>query len=308
MSKNHFLSRLNSLRGLFAMQVVLGHVVQYENSPIHIWGRFMIISVAFFFFISAMGLSSSFEKKSDYLKGFPRKKILYLLCITLLAYIFVCLLEIMTPIGYLYFQPQNNILLVLYTTTNWYVFELIFFYFIFFITFKFISSNALKLCIITLFTVIIMFLSYVFLYEAYYASSLAFPLGIAFSLYYEKISKFLKSVWGYILTLLLISAGLSCFVLNESFISMLVFRNAMCIGALFIIFYLSKHFDLTCKFTTFLAKYSTEFYFLQFCLILHINDLTFSWPVRCLLAIVVVFISSMIVAPVRFFLQKKIFS
>lgn len=49
MSREQLLSRIDSLRGVFAIQVVLGLVVQYESSPIHIWERFMIISVAYFF-------------------------------------------------------------------------------------------------------------------------------------------------------------------------------------------------------------------------------------------------------------------
>lgn len=44
-----YLVRLNSMRGIFAMDVAIGHVIRYENTLLYPLGKFMI-SVAFFFF------------------------------------------------------------------------------------------------------------------------------------------------------------------------------------------------------------------------------------------------------------------
>lgn len=308
MPKKQLLSRLNILRGLFALQVVIGHVVQYETSFIHIWGRFMIISVAFFFFVSGFSLEYSFEQKPNYLKGFFRNKVLYLLCISILAYIFACILELVLPINYLFFQPGTNLFLTLYTTTNWYVYEQIFFYLIFLLTGLFISKKQVRLIVIFITTVFIMVISYFYLYEAYYASSLAFPLGIAYSMYYKETDSYVHSPKGYVSTIIFLLLGLSVFALSDSFLSMVVLRNCMCIGGLFLIVYISTKYDFTCKITKFLTKYSTEFYFFQFCLVLHINKFPISWPLRCLTTIIAVLISAIIMHPVIMFLKRKLFS
>ncbi|MBQ9867050.1 MAG: hypothetical protein IJM34_08525 [Lachnospiraceae bacterium] len=55
------LSELNGLRGLFALEVIVGHVVRYENSLLFPFGKFMIVSVGFFFYVSGFGLAYSME-------------------------------------------------------------------------------------------------------------------------------------------------------------------------------------------------------------------------------------------------------
>ena len=66
--RDDLLKRLNSMRGIFAVEIVIGHVVRYENTILYPLGKFMIISVAFFFFVSAFGMVISFQEKDNYLK------------------------------------------------------------------------------------------------------------------------------------------------------------------------------------------------------------------------------------------------
>lgn len=47
--RNDLLKRLNSMRGIFAIEIVIGHVIRYENTILYPLGKFMIISVAFSF-------------------------------------------------------------------------------------------------------------------------------------------------------------------------------------------------------------------------------------------------------------------
>ena len=65
-----FFFSFNRLRGFFALEIVVGHVVRYESSLLYPIGKFMIISVAFFFFVSAYGMARSYDAKEDYLHGF----------------------------------------------------------------------------------------------------------------------------------------------------------------------------------------------------------------------------------------------
>ena len=50
------LGRLNSLRGVFAIEIIIGHVFRHQMTILYPFGKFMIVSAAFFFFISAFGM------------------------------------------------------------------------------------------------------------------------------------------------------------------------------------------------------------------------------------------------------------
>lgn len=67
LSRKSCLQNLNDLRGLFALEIVLGHVVRWETTILLPFGKFMICSVAFFFFVSAFGMAISHEEKENYL-------------------------------------------------------------------------------------------------------------------------------------------------------------------------------------------------------------------------------------------------
>ena len=82
-----FFFSFNRLRGFFALEIVVGHVVRYESSLLYPIGKFMIISVAFFFFVSAYGMARSYDAKEDYLHGFLFSKFSYLLTIAVIAYL-----------------------------------------------------------------------------------------------------------------------------------------------------------------------------------------------------------------------------
>ena len=69
------LQRFNNIRGFFALEIIIGHVIRYDKSILYPLGKFMIISVAFFFFVSAFGLSYSFRTKDNYLKGFIKNRL-----------------------------------------------------------------------------------------------------------------------------------------------------------------------------------------------------------------------------------------
>lgn len=58
--RDDLLKRLNGMRGIFAIEIVIGHVIRYEDTILYPLGKFMIISVAFFFFVSAFGMVKAF--------------------------------------------------------------------------------------------------------------------------------------------------------------------------------------------------------------------------------------------------------
>ncbi len=63
LDKTEKLKRLNALRGWFAVQIILGHAV-YQDSALYPLCQFSIISVAYFFFVSAFGMVLSYQRKT----------------------------------------------------------------------------------------------------------------------------------------------------------------------------------------------------------------------------------------------------
>lgn len=68
-SRESCLTYLNRLRGIFAIEIVIGHVVRDEQTILYPLGKFMICSVAFFFFVSAFGMAVSYENSTENLLG-----------------------------------------------------------------------------------------------------------------------------------------------------------------------------------------------------------------------------------------------
>ena len=48
-TRESWLQNLNDMRGIFALEIVLGHVIRHERSLLYPLGKFMICSVAYFF-------------------------------------------------------------------------------------------------------------------------------------------------------------------------------------------------------------------------------------------------------------------
>ena len=121
------LKELNSLRGVFALEVIIGHVVRYENCLLFPFGKFMIVSVAFFFFVSGFGLAHSLKCKKDYLNlRYILSKPVFLAAAAVITYIVYVLVGIIGPLQLKYVKA--DVLRGFYSGTNWYIKEQILFY------------------------------------------------------------------------------------------------------------------------------------------------------------------------------------
>lgn len=263
-TREEFLQNLNELRGIFALEVVFGHLVRYEYNILFPFGKFMICSVAFFFFVSAFGMVVSFEKKENYLgRRFIISKPLYLLAIAVVIYIFEIIVDIFAPYGMGYLSP--NPALTFLHATNWYIWELILFYFIFWISYKFFYK--FRLFIIGFVAAVLAIVFYQCgLVEMWYASILGFPAGLLFSEFYDKIAGFLRTKKGVLLTVVLSLFGLMSMVIrNENIVSMVFMRNAICLAAIIVIFYVCDKMKIgNNAVARFLCVHSTEIYLSQF--------------------------------------------
>lgn len=140
--KKQSLDKLNSLRGIFAIEIVIGHAVRHANSYLMPFGKFMMIAVGYFFFISAFGMVTSLQTKDSYLNGFCRRKIGYLFLSTIIAFIINFTLDMLFPANAGYLCNIHTLPFTYFTKTNWYMFELILFYGIFFIAYKYIKHGG----------------------------------------------------------------------------------------------------------------------------------------------------------------------
>lgn len=260
------LSRLNALRGVFAIEVAIGHVFRYEITLLYPFGKFMIISVAFFFFISAFGMSYSLHTKPDYLnvRTFLIGKPLYLFLIAVLFFVFNLIVDLICPLdlGFL----KRDVLPTFLRQTNWYLFELIGFYLLFYLLYRFVPEyRVLIMCGITLAAIIGLYVLGGAAYEAYYASSLAFPLGLLFGEHYEKVRTFIHGVWGYFVIIILAVFGLACLLWDDGgMISMVFMRNAICLAGVLIVYLIVCRFRFGNRAMELATKYSLEIYLSQF--------------------------------------------
>lgn len=259
------LGRYNRLRGLFAFEIIIGHCVQGEHSYLFLFENFLCLSVAFFFFVSAYGMTLSYTNKQGYLRGFVYSKCGYIFIANTIA--FFCGAGLSFVTGYTTkFTSKGDIVSTYFESTNWFIWEIMAFYVLFYIVFKTIKHNRWIMCLVVV--TVSTFLMYMLgVFESYYTASFAFPLGIFIGEKDDLIKKLLnvEGMKCAIVSVLLIVAGLGCFLIPGGNIYRdLYLRNIMAAGIILFIGVLL--FNISCgnRFMDFLSRYSAGLYFYQF--------------------------------------------
>lgn len=298
-NESAYFQSFNALRGLFALEIIVGHVIRYESTLLYPIGKFMIISVAFFFFVSSWGLCRSFHTKNCYLQHFLLPKCGYLLALSLIAYLIRILVFWCT--GRLHFN--GNIIQDYLSCTNWYIWELLFFYLLFYLIYKYLKKyRVLLFFVITFAAATAVF--FIGMPQGYYSSALAFPAGLFFYEYFSTVTGFLQKAAGKIFVFLASLLGLSSLLLNaSSLLGMVYLRNLMCLAALCILFYVLTYFRINNFFLKKLGKYSTEIYLYQF-VFLDIFLTQPDWRIRMLLVCFFTLLSAIILHPIHTLLKK----
>lgn len=132
LSKQGVINRLNHLRGLFAILIVIGHTsMNYEKEllPLLIVHKFNFVGVCFFFLISGCCLAINENIKDNYLRGFIKNKPIKLMLLALICEIVSRVIKYLV-LGTLYIDRN------IFFGWNWYVYEAVYFYFVFYIIFK----------------------------------------------------------------------------------------------------------------------------------------------------------------------------
>ena len=258
------LSQLNQLRGLFALEIIIGHVGRNTNGILLPFGRFMICSVAFFFFVSAYGMVLSCRKREGYLGcGFLVQKPLFLLLISLLIYALEGIVDFLVSPD-LGFCDGFWSLSAYFHRTNWFVWELIGLYLIFWLCYRF--GKRYRVILVTC-CIVVGILAFYFAGAGvnWYASVSGFLLGVLFGEKDTVINK-ICTVPGLSVTFVLALFGMCVlFVKEENFLSLVLIRNAMCISVLLFTVLISGYAILRENpVTRFLTRYADALYFSQF--------------------------------------------
>ena len=303
-----WISRLNHLRGIAAIVIILGHVARYETFTIINYTRqFAYIIVSYFFFVSGLGLAKSFLTKPNYIRGFLVRKPLYLFLIAFLLYVFNVLICYLFKINNAYNYTTDNFLLNFIFETNWYIWELIGFYFLFYIVFKY--AKQYNLVLVTIILVIFVIISYKSGWPSvYYKSALAFPLGLLVGLNYKKINGILNRKCILLFILLCIGVGIMYGTVNNILVRTVFMSNLLCASVLIGLLYLSLFVEFNNKLLHWLESYSTEIYLAQFVWLLfvqqNVNNYCIKFPLVTLLTLLSAILLHLIIKPIKQYLNK----
>lgn len=227
------LTQSKSLLGFFALLIVMHHMVQTigsSNASIFwILEEFGVCFVGAFFFFSGYGLMKSTIEKEGYLKEFLKKRfptvlIPFYMCISVFLLVDVCCGKRYTLLEWIQYLTGW----ILRNTHMWYIVEIAFLYFAFYLTMRFVKRRSHALGILFLFLTLLTATSlllchgeYWFQGEWWYNSTFIFFFGIIFADREEKLLNFCKKYY-----VLLVILCLSCFIFFYRITShMLLYRG-----------------------------------------------------------------------------------
>lgn len=285
---------LNSLRGIFALEIVLGHCVRYESCPLTPLGNFMLISVGYFFFVSGYGLARSYHTKPGYMDIFIKHRILKLLILAIEALIIVTLIAYISPVITDFKDIPTDPLIFAKSAlvrTNWYMRELMLLYICFFIVFRFVKKY--RIALLFTFIVIICAILYMTGYtRCWFASIICFPLGIVFYENIDLILDRLKTVSGKLITVFFTGLGLMLSLLNypqltgQSFeVTEMMYalsNNILCIGFILLLIMILIYLKPGNRILSFFTSIATPMYLFQFIFVAIAEKADMSYPVKTL--------------------------
>lgn len=306
--ENEILLRINQLRGIFAIVVFLSHVWGYSGLNFLLpFNKIVTIAVSFFFFLSGYGMMYSFIQYKKY----PFKKILIkiavLLYMAVLVYIFSAFLEKVL----LSYGANGNEFLPLsikkfLISTNWYVYELIGFYCIFFVSIRFIKEKYQLLFIGFVSVIAFILFYYSGLVEAYYNSIIGFGFGtfVGKKGGVELMERY-KNAWLPAIVVLLSSfAGM--FFLDRQSIIFAVIRNFAAVGAIVIVLFIIRYLDINNKLLNILCRISPEIYFYHMPIALLYSQILKNTTIYVILVIVTSLFVALLLNPVNRSVRKLI--
>lgn len=255
-----------ALRGICSIEIMIGHLGAATGSMALFPNRKAgILFVGVFFALSGYGLMYSVTNKVDYLTKFisnRMKKILIpayvVFFVTIILHSIMnqdmlCLINVINP-------------KVFFQTTNWYIWELLMLYFVFYMSIKMEKGKKFHF-IILLFSIFFVCIAYGCDFEnPWYGSTFCFWLGIIYFIYKDKFMEMfvLKNPTVKMICLCIVmSASICLFFVEWGVIGLLIARNIASVVFTIILIIFLHWFCLGNKITIWLGKYSYEIFLLH---------------------------------------------
>lgn len=206
-SDNLEMEQCNAIKGFFIMMVFISHALldlgkagfvfscHLDSFGMQIRSFFGQLIVVMFLFYSGFGVMESYNKKGqDYLRGFPRKRILA----TLLNFDIAVLLFVIVDLVIGIRPTLKQVLFSLIAwdsvgNSNWYIFVVLLCYVFFYLGFRLFPNHRVKGLLMVLFAAFVGMIVLFFSKQSWwYDTILCFPAGLVYSNYKEKINGFFK--------------------------------------------------------------------------------------------------------------------
>jgi hypothetical protein len=270
LTETAILKGLNRFRFLFAIEVVLGHTYLYlDNAVLFLpLNQFLFISNGFFFFVSGFGLSHGYHAEASYLKGFLRRRFLYLFLVSLVLFLSFSLIS---KAGNWTAYPLT--LKGYFENTNWFIFEIMVFYLLFYIFYhlKDTKKASILIAVISLLFVNIAYLGG--LGEKWYICTLSFPFGLLYREFFAGFEKVLRRKTSVIVCTIMAFVLIICLAAQSEIITLIqwndfirnvLFRYLLSFCVIIIFIRVQTHISLENIMSKAINKLSLEIYLLQF--------------------------------------------
>lgn len=203
------------LRGTLSIFIVIYHISGHmkHTTLLNAFSQIGYLIVAIFFFLSGYGLYYGYKNKNNYMKGFLLKRLPVVLIpyIIVTAFQGVCLIFMGESIKISDFFA-SLLGYRMFDETTWYICMLTVLYIVFYLSFRFLSENKSTVVFIILFLLVLTVFMVLPLEAKWTRSIIAFPLGVMWCKYKNKIDNIIRN--NYYINLLLSGLAflITCFV------------------------------------------------------------------------------------------------
>ena len=286
-----------ALRGISAIEIMLGHIAMYgDSAALFVFRKSGILFVGIFFALSGYGLAYSISEKADYLKGFVIKKVLALMIPAYVAYI-ISLTGLSVQYSYRVFDEVARPFVFL-RSVNWFIWELLALYVITYICAR---IGALKKMHVIILVCSVVFIAIAFIFgldNPWYGSTLCFWLGVVYYEYKDSV----LSGWFHdkvllhtIITLIVFLGAVASFIIlgDGSILGNVIGRNLASTSFVLILMLVLPYVQVENRVSKWLGKISFEIYLLHVAVVtlcqFLIKDLFFSSVVSILVTVCVAY-------------------
>lgn len=264
-----------ALRGIAAIEIMIGHIGLSTGS---IWlypnRKAGILFVGIFFMLSGYGVAFGEDHKDSYLKKFLQNRILKLFVPAYLAYVLFVLIQFINAENINLYDVIN--VAKFGKNLNWYVWEQLFFYLIYWLGSKLIPIY--KEYFVTLCSILLIILAFTFkLDNPWYGSSLCFVLGMYYYKFEKRKFKFdVVAKWlrfGIFSIILGISMAAFFLLGNESIIGNPIARNVASASFCIMVILVLKEMKIGNRVSEFLGTCSYEIFLIHPFILVHLEKL-----------------------------------